>query len=261
MANVRQKILAACCSGDIPTLETLFQERDIGSDHPQHQYGLDRKLPEKQRSPAVSEMLVAGITSQQLEAISFLFAKFPGSSLYGSPMRAAIDTNNAEVLRAACKFDPASADAEIGDDESVNALGYACSKTNGAALVKVLLEAGADPNRVPPFRLPGCWNVSAAVLGGLPASTFEKFFDAGYRGNDPHAVELAVKNGRRDVLEVLFARSKDLSEAIFPSKGDLIEVASKVDDSDMVAAIKRSYAVRSQPRKGLITTLLNKLHL
>jgi hypothetical protein len=259
MADVQQKILAACSSGDIPALETLFHELDIGSDHPQHPYGFDRNLAEEQYPPAVTKMLVAAITGQQLETISFLFAKFPDSSFYGSPMRAAIDTDNAKVLRAVCKFDPASADAEIGDDESVNALGYACSKANSAELVKVLLEAGADPNKVPPFRLPGSWNVSAAVLGGLPASTFEQFFDAGYQGNDPYAVKLAVENKRPDVLELLFARSRNLQEAKFPPREELIEAANKGNDLDMVATIKRAYAACSQQKKGLIATLISKL--
>ena len=258
MADVRQKIFAACSSGDITTLETLFQELDIRSDHPQHPYGFERNLAEEQYSPAVAQMLVAAITGQQVEVIIFLFAKFPNSSFYGSPMRAAIDTGNAKVLRAVCKFDPASADAEIGDDEVINALGYACSKANGAELVKVLLEAGADPNRVPPFRLPGSWNVSAAVLWGLPASIFEQFFDAGYQGNDPYAVKMAVENKRLDVLQVLFARSRNIPEAEFPPEDALIEAANKVNDLDMVAAIKRAYAARSQQKKGLIATFISK---
>jgi hypothetical protein len=258
MADVRQKILTACSSGDIPTLETLFQELNISSDHPQHPYGFDRNLAEEQHSPDVAQMLVAAITGQQLELVSFLFTTFPDSSLYGSPMRAAIDTGNPKVLRAVCKFDPASADAEIGDDEGLNTLGYACSKANGAELVKVLLEAGADPNKVPPFRLPGSWNVSAAVLGGLPMSTFEQFFDAGYHGNDSYAVELAVENKRPDVLGVLFARSRNFPEAKFPPEEQLIEVANKGNDSDMVVAIKRAYAARSRQQKGLIATLISK---
>jgi hypothetical protein len=261
MADVRQKILTACSSGDIPTLETLFQELDINSDHPQHPYGFDRNRAEEQHLPAVVQMLVAAITGQQVEVISLLFAKFPASSFYGPPMRAAIDTGNAKVLKAVCKFDPVSPDAEIGDDEGVNALGYACSKANGAELVKALLEAGADPNKVPPFRMPGSWNVSAAVLGGLPLSTFEQLFDAGYQGNDPYAVELAVQNKRLDVLEVLFARSKNLPEAKFPPEEELIKAANKANDSDMVAAIKCAYAARSQQKKGLIATLVSKFRL
>ncbi|KAF2876449.1 hypothetical protein BDV95DRAFT_225857 [Massariosphaeria phaeospora] len=259
MANVRQMILVACSSGDIPTLETMFREFDIGASHPQLPYGFDRNLPEEQHPPAVVQMLEAAITGQQVAVISFLFAKFPGSSFYGSPMRTAIDTGNAQVLRAVCKLDPASADAEIGDDEAVNALGYACSKANSAELVKVLLDAGADPNRVPPFRLPGNWNVSAAVLGGLPASTFEQFFDAGYQGNDPYAVKLAVEKKRLDVLQVLFARSKTLPDAKFPPEEELTEAANKGNDAEVVAAIKRGYAARSRQRKGLVATLISKI--
>ncbi|KAJ4358301.1 uncharacterized protein N0V89_002883 [Didymosphaeria variabile] len=263
MADAYNGILAACSSGDIPTLKALFQELQIASNHPQSVYSLDRSLPEEQQVPVVERMFLAAIQGEQAGVIAFLSDHFAKVSLYGYPMRAAIDTGNTQVLRAACKADPKSADAEIGDDECINPLGYAASKKKGVELIKVLLDGGADPNTIPPFRLPQCWNVSAAVLGGLPISTFEQFFDAGYQGNDHWAVNFAVEKKRADVLEVLFARGKKFSDARFPPEKEMIDIANIDNDVNMVAAIKRAYATLSkrklERKPGLVASLIGKL--
>jgi hypothetical protein len=256
MANARKAILDACSSGNVSVLETLFQELNIGPNHPKSPYDLDRNIPGEEQLPDVMHVLIAAIMGQHVEILSFLFEKFPETSCYGPPMKAAIDTGNAVVLKAVCKFDPIAADAEIGDDATINALGYACSKENGAELVKVLLEAGADPNRIPPFRLPGCGNISAAVLGGLPSETFERFFDAGYRGNDPYAIKLAVEKNRVDILMVLFTRSKNLPNADLPPKEDVIKMVDETKDSDMLLMVENAYAARYQKKKGFVGSLL-----
>jgi hypothetical protein len=263
MADAHKKILAACSSGDIATLKALFQEFRIGHDHPQSVYSLDRSLPEDEQLPVGERMFVAAIESEKVGVIAFLSDHFSETSVYGYPMRAAINTGNTSVLRAVCKCDPASASAELGDDECINALGYAALQENGAELVKVLLEAGADPNRDPPFRLPENWNVSAAVLGGLPVSTFEQFFNAGYQGNDPSAVRYAVEKKRADVLEVLFARGKEFPDAQFPPEKEMIAIANKDNDVTMLAAIKRGYAALSrrkpERKSGLIASFVGRM--
>jgi hypothetical protein len=259
MANARKRILDACSSGDVSLLETLCQELNVGPNHPQSPYDLDRSMTEEQQLPDVMQMVITAIDGQHAEALSFLFKKFPGVDCYGPPMKAAIDAEDPVILDAVCKFDPAAADAEIGDDATVNALGYACCKENSAELVKVLLEAGGDPNKIPPFRLPGCWNVSAAVLGGLPVETFEQFFEAGYRGNDAYAIKLAVEKNRPDVLSVLFARSKTFPDANFPHKEDLINILDKANDPDMVLMIEKAYATRHKKGRGTVRTLIANL--
>ncbi|KAF2641620.1 hypothetical protein P280DRAFT_517812 [Massarina eburnea CBS 473.64] len=204
-------------------------------------------------------MLATAITHHQAATIIYLGTKFPKTSCFGAPMSAAIDTDNAEVLRAVCSIDPATASTELGDDSTILALGYACSRPNGAELVKVLLEAGADPNEMPPFRLPGCLNVSAAVQNGLPTETFEYFFDAGYRGNDPYVVRLAVEKGRKDVLDVLFKRCVGIPEAQFPDEHELIDLAKeKGHEREIVEVIKRGYEARFPRKKGLFKTLVGK---
>ncbi|KAF1976976.1 hypothetical protein BU23DRAFT_550926 [Bimuria novae-zelandiae CBS 107.79] len=261
LMEARQAILAASSSGDIPALEALLHEASIGINHPRTIYELDSSLSESQQLPTVVQIFEAAITGRQVNVISFLSTKFPNTSLSGPPTRAAIDSGNAEVLKVVCQCDLAAADSELGDDESINALGYAASKKNGAELVRVLLDAGADPNKEPPFKLPACRNVSAAVLGSLPASTFEQFFDAGYQGNDPYAIKFAVEKQRQDILEVLFARSRNAPDAQYPPKGELVELAEKNNDSDMIAAIKRLYAARSEGKKGLISSFVSRFRL
>ncbi|KAL1612837.1 hypothetical protein SLS60_001067 [Paraconiothyrium brasiliense] len=263
MADAHSNILAACSSGDIPTLKASFQELQIGPDHPQSVYSLDRKLVEEQQLPVSERMFVAAIKGEQAGVIAFLSDHFGKVNLCGYPMRAAIDTGNTQVLRAACRADQRSADAEVGEDECINPLGYAASQENGAELVKVLLDGGADPNTIPPFRLPQCWNVSAAVLGGLPLSTFEQLFDAGYQGNDRWAVKFAVERKRADVLEILFARGKKFSDAQFPPEKEMIEIANMDNDVNMVAAIKRAYVTlprrKSDRRPGLVASVIGRL--
>lgn len=259
MAHVRQRFLDACSNGDVSVLEVLLLEFDIDSNHPQTPYGFDRSIPEEQRPPAVIEMLIASISAQDTSMLSLLFAKFPGTSCNGSTIKAAIDSGNSSVLRAICNFDPAAADAEVGDDETLNALGYACSCKNGAELVEVLLQAGADPNNEPPFKLPSCWIVSAAVIGGLPVETFHQFFDAGYQGNDPRAIMFAVEHNREDVLETLLSRSKTLPYAHFPLEEDLIEVAKKLDNPKMVSAIQNGYSFCRNKEKGFVESFISKL--
>ena len=259
MATPRKRLLDACLSGSVSVLETLFQELKIGPDHPESPYNLDRTISEEKQIPDVMHMVITAISSQHVEALSFLFEKFPKFSCYGPPMQAAIDTCNAGILKAVCTFDPAAADAEIGDDATVNALGYACSKENGAELVKTLLAAGADPNRIPPFRLPGCGNVSAAVLGGLPAETFEQFFDAGYIGNDTYAIKLAVEKNRPDILRTLFKRSENIHYVDYPPKEDVVKMVDEAKGSDMFLIIESGYAARYQKKRGIFGSLLARI--
>lgn len=173
-------------------------------------------------------------------------------------MKAAIDSENADVLRTICKFDPDAADAEV-DDEAVNALGYACSRENIAELVEALLQSGANPNNESPFKIPSCWTVSAAVIGGLPVKTFHQFFDAGYQGIDPRAMTFAVEHNRENVLEVLLLRSKILPKAQFPPQKELIELAKKSNNSAMISVVQNGYSFRRAKYKGMISSLVSKL--
>ncbi|PVI03778.1 hypothetical protein DM02DRAFT_217770 [Periconia macrospinosa] len=254
MADARRKILCACENGDVPSLETLFQELNIGPDHPP----CDIQQDENDPLPSVQLMYSYACLGQQLEALRFLCAKFPDVGFYSGPLTVAIDSGNAELLRFLCTQRPGTEIGEIGEDSNILALGYAASKGHNE-LVKVLLEAGADPNEPPPYKLPGSWTLDAALIGNLPKSTFELFYDAGYNGcENIWAPRFAVEKGRPDVLEVMFRRGRRLPFADFPPEEELIEVANEMKDPEMAAFIRRLYAKYFPREKGLISKIMGK---
>lgn len=204
-------------------------------------------------------MLAAAIEAQSIPTINFLGTYFISPSFFGHPMTLALQTGNTELVRAICALDPSIANAEMGDDSTINALGAACSCPNAAALVETLLECGADPNEQPPFNLPGSRNVSCAVVHGLPVETFELFFDKGYVGGDPFAALYAVEFGRVDVLRVLFKRGlKSPYADCFPEE-ELVEKAVERKDWEMVDAIRKGYAERVRRKKGVVGRMLDRV--
>ncbi len=259
MSAERRKILDACFNGDFVSLEMVFYESQIRSDHPRFRQHLDRRIPMDNQPPYVELMLQTAITGHNYEAISFLCAMFPGCKFDGLPMKAAIDSGDVTMLRTVCKLDPAAANKEVGEQTCVNALAYACSKPNAAELITVLLEAGADPNRAPTEAIGIRCLVSTAVLKGLPPSTFEQFFEAGYDGWESRAVELAVAHNRGDVVSVLLSRSVHLANSRFPPKKQLMKEAKKQNNPDMMAAIKWTYACRSNRERGTSTSCFSSL--
>jgi hypothetical protein len=72
------------------------------------------------------------------------------------------------------------------------------------------------------------------VSGGLPASTMEQFFDAGYQCNDYWAVRWAVQYRRPDILGVLFERGKKIRTAWFSPRQELLDTVEENKDADMV---------------------------
>lgn len=137
----------------------------------------------------------------------------------------------------------------------MNVLAFACcSGAKNAEMVRIPLEHGADPNKPAPHA-PAFCNAWYAVMGDMPASTFTQFFDAGYALNDPSVVREAVRKGRTDVLEVLFARGKDLPTARYSARNTLIDLCK--GDKAMVALNKNSYPTSGkQGWKGTIVGAL-----
>ncbi|CAI6229934.1 unnamed protein product [Periconia digitata] len=259
METERKKILAACSAGEITTLEAMFQQFNIGPDHPADVYCLDRNTPMEQQLPDVSRMLKTAIESQQVETLRFLGTKFPKPSFFGTPMKAALESGNTELLKAVCELEPEIANMEMGDESNINALAFACSQRSAANLIEVLLQCGADPDAQPPMRLPARRNVSSAVINGLPVSTIERFFDFGYQGTDPFAISYAVEHERLDVVEVLFRRTKALPNAQLPPENDMLQKATDCKNEEMIVAIKDGYASRKKQKKGLILSLASKV--
>jgi hypothetical protein len=248
-----RKLLAACFNGDIPTLKTMFHELRIGPDQPQNPWDFDSSLDESQHTPSVQSMLICAIKGQKIETLRYLFEQFPGTSLNDAPIEWAISSGNVELVKACCELDRSAANGEIGH---VNVLAYACSPAEKPDIVKVLLDHGADPNKEPQHT-PPFPNICSAVVAGMPVSTIEQFFDAGYRFDDAYALKDAVRYKRPDILEAMFARGKDLPTAWYPPRRELLDIAEENNDKGMVAVINRVYPTR--PRwKGMLESITGK---
>ncbi|KAM6507049.1 hypothetical protein FALCPG4_018439 [Fusarium falciforme] len=248
--SIKEKLYAACRSGDQQTLAELFQELDIGPEQPRHQGQIDQSLPEEQQPPTVEELLNSAIMGEQIDIVKLLFSIFPGLSFDQGPLGLAARTNNVQLIEAMCKLDP---DASNGSYCYLTLIAYACQGPESAGVVSALLKGGADPNNRPEHMLPFS-NANYAVTGEMPASIFEEFFDHGYRFDDNCAVRTAVSWNRPDVLEVLFRRGGRLPTARFASKEELIKLAMENDNVDMVDMINRVYP--GQPKKrGFVKTI------
>lgn len=62
---------------------------------------------------------------------------------------AAVHTGNIELMRLVCKLRPGSEDCAMCNDKACLVLGYTATRGENK-MVKVLLEAGGDPNQPPP---------------------------------------------------------------------------------------------------------------
>ncbi|KAF3765371.1 hypothetical protein M406DRAFT_329286 [Cryphonectria parasitica EP155] len=259
MSNFQQqneKILTACKTGDQQTLQALFSELDIGPNQPRNMWNFDGSLEADQHTPPVNDMLHAAIRGEQIDMVNFLSSTFPKLNMNSGPLVWAIDTGNVELVEAICKIHPAAAN---GAYQHMNNLAYACFEPKNAEIVRVLLQYGADPNK-PAEHTPPFSNVSYAVAGGMPLSTFEQFFDHGYLFNDGWAVRRAIECKRADVLEVLFARGGQLPTVALDSKEALIKLALEQDkSSEMVDVIERGYPEFPKKKKGLVNMIVGKL--
>lgn len=249
-SELRKSVFAACQYGDIPALKLLFQEHDINPDHSRNEWDMPDSLTEAQRPPCVSSMLATATEHRQIATVAFLYTTFRNAN--NGPLAIAIETGDLELVRTMCKLDPAAVN---GETSHMSMLAFACcSDAKNPEIVRILLEHGADPNKPAPHA-PLFSNAWYAVMGDMPASTFTQFIDAGYALDDPNVFEEAVRKSRADVLEVLFARGKDLPTARYPARKTLIGL--RKGDKAMVALIKSKYP--TPEKKGWTATIVRAL--
>ncbi|PVH94198.1 hypothetical protein DM02DRAFT_676366 [Periconia macrospinosa] len=253
----RRMILEAISNGDVKALKSLFEECNIGLVHPtcQGEY-YDRTIPDAVQLPTVETMTFYACASQRLDILRFLCEKYPDEGFAYSGIRVAIDSGNAELVKFLCERDPSVVNAELGDDCPVQVLGYAAQKGKDE-IVKILLEAGADPNEPPSFRV-NYWPFSAAIMGGLSTSTIELYYDKGYNGYESGAASMAVRQSRPDILEVMFRRGRHLPWAQFSEEKSLIDAANERKNPEMITLIRRLYADHNKRRKGRISRMFSK---
>lgn len=91
----------------------------------------------------------------------------------------------------------------------------------------------------------------------MPLATFEDFFDAGYHCNDRWCMDFAIRQGRYDVVELLFTRGKDLPTAWYAPQEELVGLALAEEDEKMADLIRRLYPARKTT--GLVAALVRKM--
>lgn len=250
---------AACRTGDQRTLEILFRELNIGPDHPREPWDFDISLAMEQRTPTINSMFHTALTNKRANIVEFLCSAFPNNNMDCGPLVWAVETGDIQLVEAICKVDPAATNGAYGYR---NTLAIACEKPENAEIVRMLLKYGADPNR-PAEHTPPWSNAGWAIIGNMPASTFEDFFDYGYRFDDPWAVRFAVSHKRLDVLEVLFARGKTLPTACLVPKDELIKLAMEDNSLEIADFVEREYPRvpgRAQNRvRGLVNCIARML--
>lgn len=250
--SANESILVACETGDIETLKTLFRDLDIGPGQPKNSWDFDKTLVADHTIPVLS-MIYSAIQGNQIDTIVFLASAFPNTMLGGGPLDSAIKTMNPALVRTVCNLDPKGVNL---DYSHMNPLGVACSlpcHPKKEQVVKVLLENGADPNKPGPH-VPPYTDISHAIASGMPLSTIEDFFDAGFECNDWWSIRRAVSTKRHDVAELLFSRGKKIPTASYPPKDELIKDAIENNDIQMVEIIKNLYP--KTKKRGVLGTIV-----
>lgn len=251
MENPEKKVNAACWSGDTAALKALFTELDVKPNHD--------SLPDDERPSIgrVGSMLLSAAWKGHVETFRYLFSYFDDCKVEPAVILQAMDNGHVEMLKEICSQDPDAVKLEISHG---TLLVHACGGAKNPDMVKVLLNAGADPNEQTSHLLPRADKY--IVSCGLPASTMEQFFDAGYEMEYGGPMSDAIKEGRADIVEVLYRRGRELKEPVLPSAKELMKAskATKNNQQEMIALTKRLFPKEYDEKDGFMSTILKKLH-
>jgi hypothetical protein len=251
MASPEDKVNDACSSGDVATLQALFTELNVQPNHD--------SLPSNQRPPigSVSSMLFLAASGGNISTVKYLFSYFPDLHVESFTLIQVMDKGHVEMLKELCIHDPNAAKLQHGEN---TLLAHACGSVKNPAMVKVLLDAGADPNEQPSHMLPR--TDQYIVWHDLPASTMEQFFDAGYKMEDGGPMSDAIEKGRVDIVEVLYRRGRELPDPILPSARELMRAAkgTKANRQEMMDLARRLFPEEYGEKKGFLGGVMKKLH-
>lgn len=227
------QVNAACQSGDVSALRTLFAELKVQPDHD--------KRPKTERPPIGSVEGLLYMACTQPAVCEFLNSYFDTAVGIYPPIREAIEKANLELLRAIGKL------YQRGLDSYGSELGLACSVEHDPMLkskiIKVMLESGADPNASaqPHEIFP---TVVLIIMCGVPDTTMEDFFDHGYSFEYAH-IDKVMKYKRAGILEVMYRRGRQMypnSEDLpLPGPKQLMKMCKATKDDDMVAMARKVF--------------------
>ena len=137
-----QKILRACSSGDLPTLQRYFSELGIAQGHSLIYYAIThRRKPSE--PPTTYQMVEAAVSAQQPTILSYLLITFPTVKIDASIVSMAIEHASVPVFAELLAYDRYV--LHLQWNHGMTALAQACfaSKT---ALALFLIDQGADVN-------------------------------------------------------------------------------------------------------------------
>jgi hypothetical protein len=202
-------------------------------------------------------MLFLAASGGNISTVKYLFSYFPNLKVESFTLINVMDKGHVEMLKKLCIHDPNAAKLQHGEN---TLLAHACGSVKSPAMVKVLLDAGADPNEQPSHMLPRTDRY--IVWHDLPASTMEQFFDAGYKMEDGGPMSDAIEKGRADIVEVLYRRGRELPDPILPSARELTKAAkgTKANRQEMIDLAKRLFPEEYGEKKGFLGGVMKKFH-
>jgi len=228
------QINAACQSGDVHALRTLFAALEVQPDH-------DTR-PEDERAPigSVNQMLYTSRT--QPAVCEFLGSYFDTAEVWPFVISQAIEHANLEMLKAIGKLNPEAF------DRYGSKLGEACGGEHDPMLrskiIKVMFESGADPNASLNEHALLRTSDILVIMSDVPDTTMEDFFDHGYEFKYAH-IHKVMEYKRAGILEIMYRRGRQLypnpEDLPLPGPKQLMRMCQRTKDEDMVAMARHVF--------------------
>ncbi len=211
-----QHLFQACSDADVLTLQRHFQalsKLDSSNAPP--------TWPSLQ-TPSVKQMLLAAISAQSTETLTYLLTTFPTAPIKEDPiLLAALETQSIPILTLVLHHDPTIINHEL---EGMRTLLSSSFSSSDPTIPTLLLDNGADPNLGIAVHMSPLY---FAIRAQQPLPVIEKMVDKGAEASgDRLALVEAVRKGRADLLEVLLHAGANVNRD--PSNACLLRSKTKL---------------------------------